>query len=234
MKRTVVWLVVLLGLLLVADRVGAAFAAQAVAAQVQTATRLTSEPDVDMGFPFLTQAVAGRYDEVEVTARDVPAGELTIARLDATLTGVEVPLSEAISGSVAQVPVAGVTARALVAYEELARRSGDRQLILEPEGDRVRVSGTVDVSGQPVTVTALARVEVAGGDVLVTADSYDVGGAPPNEAITRALAGRLDLRIPVTGLPYGLQVTDVEVTPEGLSVHARAGATVLSSRSSTG
>ena len=228
MKRTVVGLVVLLALLLAVDRVGAAVASSAVAAQVQTATRLSSEPDVDVGFPFLTQAVAGRYDAVEVTARDVPAGELTLARLDATLSGVEVPLSQALSGSVAQVPVAGVTARALVTYEELARRSGERQLTLEAAGDRVRATRTLEVLGQTVTATALARVEVAGGDVLVTAESYDVGGAAANDAVARALAGRLDLRIPVTGLPYGLQVTDVEVTPDGLSVLTRAGATVLS------
>ena len=228
MKRTVVWLVVLLGLLLVVDRVGAAVASSAVAAQAQTAARLSSEPDVDLGFPFLPQALAGRYDAVEVSARAVPAGELTLARLDATLTGVEVPLSQALSGSVARVPVAGVTARALVAYDELARRSGDRQLTVAPAGDRVQVTGTLNVLGQTLTATAVARVEVAGGDVLVTAESYDVGGAAADAAVTRALAGRLDLRIPVTGLPYGLQVTDVDVTPDGLSVLTRAGATVLS------
>lgn len=90
MRRLLVGLVVLLALLLAADRAGAALASRAIAAEVQSATRLPGEPDVEVaGFPFLTQALAGRYDRVELTARDVPAGELTLDRLDATLTGVQ-------------------------------------------------------------------------------------------------------------------------------------------------
>lgn len=228
MKRLVVTLVVLLVLLLVADRVGAAVASRAVADQVQTAGSATQAEVEIGGFPFLTQALGGRYDEVEVVARDVPAGDLTVSRLEATLRGVEVPLSEAISGSVRSVPVASVDARALLAYDELAGRSGDRRLALAPAGDRVRVTGSVRVLGQTVSVTAVSRLEVTEGELVVTAESYEVGNAAADALLTRALGGRLDLRIPVTGLPYGLQVTGVEVQPDGVVVLARGGATVLS------
>lgn len=224
MRRLLVGLAVLLGLLLVADRVGASLAGRAVAAQVQSAAGLTRQPQVAVeGFPFLTQAVAGRYDAVSVVALDVPAGELTLARLDATLTGVRVPLSQALSGSVTGVPVSGVTARALVGYDELARRSGDRGLTVVPAGDRLRVTGSIVVLGRTVTATALSRVEVVDGGLLVTAESIEVGDA----GSLSGLGDRLDLRIPVAGLPYGLQVTGVEVQPDGLSVRARTGATVL-------
>jgi hypothetical protein len=228
MRRLLVALVVVLGLLLVADRVGATVAAGAVATQVQSSTRLTSPPEVEIdGFPFLTQALAGRYDEVTVQARDVPAGELTLSRLDATLSGVQVPLSQALSGSVTRVPVAGVTARALVAYGELSRRSGDRRLTVAPAGDRVRVTGSVLVLGRTVTATAVSRVEVVDGALVLTAESYSVGDAAADDLLTRALGGRLDLRIPVSGLPYGLQLTAVDVQDDGVSVLAEAGATVL-------
>ena len=59
---------------------------------------------------------------MEVSAVDVPAGDLVLARLDAVLTGVEVPLSDALSGSVGAVPVERLTSRALVAYGELSTR----------------------------------------------------------------------------------------------------------------
>ena len=227
MKRLVVTLVVLLALLLVADRAGAALASRAVATQVQT-VGAAAAADVEIGgFPFLTQAIAGRYDEVVVVARDVPARDLTVARLEATLRGVEVPLSQALSGSVQSVPVAGVDATALLAYDELARRAG-REVTVAPAGDRVRVTGSVQVLGQTVSATALSRVEVVGGEVVVTAESFEVGNAAADEAVTRALGDRLDLRIPVAGLPYGLQVTGVDVQPEGVLVRAQAGATVLS------
>lgn len=230
MRRLLVGLGVLLALLLVADRAGAVIASRAVAAQVQTSAGLASEPDVDIaGFPFLTQAVAGRYAQVHVTARGVPAGDLTVDRLDATLRGVQVPLSAALSGSVAAVPVDSVTATALVGYDELSRRSGDR-LTVTPVGDRVRVTGSVELLGQTLSATALSRVEVVDGAVRVVAESYQLGDTAANEALTRALGGRLDLVVPVTGLPYGLQVTGVDVRPEGVAVRADAGATVLSPR----
>lgn len=230
MKRLVVGLVVVLALLLVADRVGAAYASDAIAAEVQSSTRLQSEPEVEIeGFPFLTQALAGRYERVEVRATDVPAGELTLSRLDTTLTGVQVPLSEALSGSVRSVPVERVRARALLGYDELSRRSGDRRLSVAPAGDgRVRVSGSLQVLGRTLSATAVSRVEAVDGAIVVTAESYDVGNEAADDLLTRALGDRLNLRIPVTGLPYGLQVTGVEVRPDGVVVRAAAENTVLS------
>lgn len=229
MKRLTVGLVVLLALLLVADRVGASLASNAVAAEVQSSTRLSSEPEVEVtGFPFLTQALAGRYDRVEVGATDVPAGDLVLSRLDTTLTGVQLPLSDALSGSVDRVPVEGVRARALVGYSELARRAGDRQLTVAPAGDRVRVTGSVEVLGRTLSATAVSRVEVVEGDLVVTAEAYEVGSETADDLLTRALGDRLDLRIPVTGLPYGLQVSGVEIEPAGVVVLATASDTVLS------
>jgi hypothetical protein len=229
MKKVLVTVVVLLGLLLVADRVGAVVASRAVARQVQTSAGLAVQPDVSIGgFPFLTQALAGRYDAVEVRADRVPAGELTLTRLDATLTGVEVALSDALSGSVAEVPVGGVDARALVAYGELSRRSGERRLTVAPAGDRVRVTGSVEVLGQTLAAIAVSRVELVDGDLLLTAESYEVGNQTVDDLLRRALGERLDLRVPVEGLPYGLEVTDVRVEQAGVSVRAAAGPTVLS------
>ncbi|MEX2288733.1 MAG: DUF2993 domain-containing protein [Mycobacteriales bacterium] len=231
MKRIAISLVVLLGLLLVADRAAAAFAAQAVAAQAQAAAGLRSEPDVDVGgFPFLTQALAGRYTRVEVRADVVTAGEITLNRLEATLDGAQVPLSDALSGSVEQVPVDGIRARAVVGYDELSRRSGDRQLVVSPAGGQLRVTGSVQVLGREVSATALSDVEVVEGDLVVSAQSFEVGHEAVDELLTRALRGRLDLRIPVTGLPYGLQVTGVEVQAEGLVFLASSGPTVLRGR----
>jgi len=228
-KRFLVALVVLLALALAADRAGATFAARAVAQQAQAEAGLAAEPEVSIGgFPFLTQALAGRYDEVTVRATDVTAGEVRVSGFEAVLTGVDVPLRDALSGSVTSVPVSGVSARALLAYDELTRRSGDRQLTVAPAGEgRVRVTGRVEVLGQTLSAVAVSRVEVDGGDLLVTAESYEVGNEIADAVLTRALGNRLDLRVPVEGLPYGLEVTGIEVEEGGVVVVAAAGATVL-------
>jgi hypothetical protein len=81
-----------------ADRVSLALTQRAVATQLETSGGLSARPDVSIrGLPFLTQALAGKYDDVEVSARDVTAGGGRLSKLDVTLRGVHVPLSDALS-----------------------------------------------------------------------------------------------------------------------------------------
>ena len=230
MRKLLVALLVLALLLVVGDRVGATMAERAVAREL-AGSGLGGEPAVDIrGTPFLTQALAGRYDEVVVMAQDVPAGELRFSEFEATLRGLQVPLSQALSGDVASVPVDVLEARALVPYDELAQRSGAADVTVEPVGDRVRVTGRVEVLGRTLMAATLSRVELDGSDVVVTAESFDVGNQTLSAVLTRALTGKLDLRLPIEGLPYGLEPIALEVTPGGILVDASAADTVLTAR----
>jgi hypothetical protein len=218
----------LAALLLLADRALAAVAQRTVADEVRAAAVLPAEPDVDLGgFPFLTQAVQGRYDRVEVRSRDVPAGTLVLDELDAVLLGAQVPLGDALSGSVTRVPVEQVTARAVVGYDQLAQQSGDRQLTFAPDAGRLRVTGTIEVFGEELSAVAVSRLSVVEGVLLVTAESFEVGNGLADSLLTGALEGRFDLRVPVQDLPYGLTMTDVEVGNDGVVVLAQADDTVL-------
>lgn len=230
MRRWLIGLGLLMAVALVTDRAGAALASSAVAEQAQTAAGLAEPPEVAVaGFPFLTQALRGRYDRVEVQATTVAAGDLTVDRLQATFTGVQVPLSQALSGSIERVPVETVEARALVSYAELSRRSGDRQLtVSQADVNRVRVTGQLDVLGGTLSAAAVSRVEVVDGEIVVTAEEYETGDELDDAVLSRVLGDRLDLRVPVRGLPYGLQVTDVAIEPDGIRVLATATDTVLS------
>jgi hypothetical protein len=225
---------VLLALLVAADRVGAAVAERVLADELQRNGALPSRPEVDVrGVPFLTQALQGRYDRIDVVARDVPAGELagtpvTLPRLSATLRGVRVPLEQALSGAVTSVPVERVDARARLPFDVVRRGSDVADLDAAAEGDRLRLRGTVRVLGQQVTGSVLSALTVEDGQLVVTAEEFDVPGGVAGRLLDRALAGRFDARIPLTGLPYGLQVDDVRVRPDGLDVAARADDTELS------
>lgn len=231
MRRTAYVLLVLLVLLAVVDRVGAVLAGRAVASQLQSAAGLAERPAVEVGgVPFLTQALRGRYQRLELRATGVPAGELTFAELTATLSGVRAPLSDVLSGTVREVRVDTVEARAVLSYDVLSRRSGDGQLTLTPVGDRLRVQGSVRVLGQTLTVTAISTVSVEGDELVVTAESFEVGAGIADAVLTRALRGRLDLRVSVGDLPYDLQVQSVAVEPAGVSLHATARDTVLTAR----
>jgi hypothetical protein len=227
-KRLVVAVVVLLLLLLVVDRAGAEYAARAIAADVQESTALESQPDVEVtGFPFLTQAVSGRYERIEVQATDVPADQLVLSRLDATLHGARVPLSDVLSQTVDDVPVDLVTAHALVSYDELSQSYEDRELVVEPEGDQLRVTGSVDVFDQTLSVVALSSIEVVDGDIVLSPEEVGLGEEGTGEVPTQALREQLDLTVPVQDLPYGLTVTAAEVRSDGLALRAEASDVVL-------
>ena len=226
--------IVLLVLLVAADRVGAAVAERVLAEELQRSGGFASRPDVEVrGVPFLTQVLAGRYDRVDVVARDVDAGEVAgtpvqVSRLSATLRGARVPLQDALDGTVTSVPVDRVDARVLLPFSVLQRSTDVGDLTVAPEGDRLRLRGSVEVFGQEVTGSALSRLTVEDGAVVVTAESVDVGNDLANDLLGRAVEDRFDVRVPLRGLPYGLEVQAVRVQPDGLAVTARGADTVLS------
>ena len=85
---------------------------------------LAGTPEVDItGFPFLTQAVAGRYDDVRISLTADELGQPEGTRADVALRGVQVPLSSVLSGSVQEVPVDRIDGTATLSYELLAARS---------------------------------------------------------------------------------------------------------------
>lgn len=229
MRRLLGVLLVLLVLAAIGDRAAAAFAANAIARELQSAAALPEPPEVSVGgLPFLTQALRGRYDRLELRAERVPAGEVTFAELTATLTGVRIPLGDILGDTVDAVPVDLVQGRGVLSYADLSRRSGNRGLRVTPAGDRLRVVGEVSVAGRRLSAAAVSTLTLEGSDLVVTAQSIDVGNEAADAVLTRALRGRLDLRVPLARLPYGLQITDVAVEPGGVTFQAVARDAVLS------
>jgi hypothetical protein len=226
--RKVLLLLVVLALLAVAaDRVGVKVAEAQVARELQHSAGLTSRPTVTIdGVPFLTQAVAGRYDRIQVGATDFQRGGVHVTSLQADLTGLQVPLGDVIRGDVTSIPVDAVTATALVTYADLAHSSGLVGVTITATDGEVQVTGRVTVLGRSVTATAISRVALRGRSIAVTARSLKVLGQT-SPALLDALTGRLDLLVPVGTLPYGLTLTGLSVTQQGVLLQARSGPTVL-------
>lgn len=234
MRKLVISLVVLLALLVAADRIGAAVASGVVADKLRTSGGLSAKPSVSIkGFPFLTQAIAGRYDRIEVSATGLSRGGVRLARLDVTVKGSRIGLRDALSGHVSSVPVEGLSATALVSYVDLLGRSKLVGATIEPfarggelEHVGVRVRGRVTVLGQTVMASTVSHVRLEGREIVVTATSVVVQGQS-SPAVIKAIAGLLDLRVPVGTLPYGLMLTGVQPTAAGLLLSAKSGPTVL-------
>ncbi len=227
MRKLIVRLVVLLVLLVGADRVSVAIAEGVVASQLAKVGDLAATPSVSIaGFPFLTQAVSGRYERIEVTIAAFDTGTVKLRDLRLAVRGTDLPLTEALGGSVGSVGVEGITGSAQLPYAALAVGSQVQDLTVVPAGDGVEVRGTVLVRGRSVTGTALASAELQGTVLVVKARSVRTSTA--STAAVRAEVGRqLGLRLKLDGLPFGLRVTDATVGSTGLRLTAGVGPTQL-------
>jgi hypothetical protein len=226
-KGLLVVALLLLGLLVVGDRVAVGFAEDKVATEIAAKGGLQGTPEVDItGFPFLTQAVGGRYDDVRISLTAAELGQPEGTRADIALRGVRVPLSAVLSGSVSEVPVDRIDGTATLSYALLsAQLEGDTTVTREGHG--LRITRTVELLGQTVPLTAAGTVTLDGNDLVV--DVQQVAGAGvevPDWLLSRA-TGLLDLRYTVPALPFGLKLTSVTPADDGVDLGLQATDTVL-------
>lgn len=227
MKGLLITLVVLLGLAVVADRVAVTVAEKQVAQQIQQQGRLAGPPDVAItGFPFLTQAVAGRYSDVRIslTAADLDQPPGTSATV--SLHGVRVPLSEVASRSVRSIPVDRVDGTATLSYGLLAAQLGG-DTTLRKEGDGLRITRTVQVGGLTVPLTATGTAKLEGDVVTIEVQQASGVGVSIPSSLVRQVSGLLDLRYKVPALPFGLHLTSVSPAADGVVVQVAGSNTVL-------
>ena len=228
MRALLVVLLLLGGLVLAADRIAEGVAEDRVAQLVAERGGLAGEPAVEIGgFPFLTQAVRGRYDDVRISLTGADMGQPEGTSADVSLRGVEVALSDVLSGSVQQVPVERVDGTATLSYALLAAQLGPGTTVTR-DGDGLRVQRTVEVAGVSVPLTATGTVSVDDGAVLVDVDDASGAGVDVPDVLVDRVSDALDLRYVIPPLPFGLQVTGVAPADDGVRVAVGATDTVLS------
>ncbi|ADB77192.1 DUF2993 domain-containing protein [Geodermatophilus obscurus] len=227
MRALLVVLLLLGGLLFAADRGAEAFAEDRVAQLVAERGGLAGRPEVEIGgFPFLTQAVGGRYDDVRIGLTGADLGQPEGTRADVSLRGVQVALSDVLSGSVQQVPVERVDGTATLAYALLAAELGPGTTVTR-NGDGLRVQRTVEVAGVSVPLTATGTVSLDGDTLVVDVEDASGAGVDVPDLLVDQVDDALDLRYPIPQLPFGLQVTGVAPADDGVRVHVEATDTVL-------
>lgn len=212
--RLTIVVVVLVGLFVAADRIAVAVAQNLAAEKIQESQHLSARPDVDIaGFPFLTQLASAHYDSVQITAHDIPVGP---AQRTLDLDTVTVHLNDVTTAdNYATIRAASATADARVTFADLARTLGVR--ILSSDGpDRIKASVTVTIAGQTITggvsarVTATSSAGIEFSDVRATANGAGDLGA--------GLGAAFKVPIPLSGLPFNVQVTGLSVDSAGLVV----------------
>ena len=227
MKGLLITLVVLLGLAVVADRVAVGFAEDQVAEQMASKGGLAGTPSVDIaGFPFLTQAFAGNYEDVRISLTAHDLGQPAGTRADVRLHGVHVPLKSVLSGSVSEVPVDRIDGTATLSYELLAAQLGG-DTTLRREGDGLRITKTVEIAGYTLPLTAAGTVTLDGDDLVVDVQKASGAGVDVPGFLVDQVSDLLDLRYTVPALPFGLQLTSVQPADDGVRIGVAAKDTVL-------
>ena len=227
MRRLLIVLVVLAALLVVADRVGVVVAQNRLASQIQQQLDLDRKPDVSIrGIPFLTQAISGTYKDIRVQLPDVDAGDVQDVAIDARLQGTHVSLSDALGGSVNQIPVDRISGTLLIPYDQLADASGISGLTITREGDSLRLTGSVQVLGRSIQAEAVG-VEVTDGRIAINAEQAKVAGIPVPQAVLDQAARLLSFRVQPRNLPLNLRITAVRLADGGLLVDAVSDDVVL-------
>jgi hypothetical protein len=211
-RRLLIAAVVIVVLLIAADRIGNYVAERTAADTIETSQHLSSRPQVDIGgFPFLTQLASGKFDQVTITAKDLPVGQdrqlLDVSRLKVVLHKVTV------SRDFSRVQAATADATATVSYAELSRTLGV-QVGFAGNG-RVKASTSVTVAGRTVSASVSARPQLINGALGFGATRINGVGAV-GQAVTDALAKVFALDIPLQGLPFKVRVQALRVEASGV------------------
>jgi hypothetical protein len=233
---TLLVLLIILGIILaVVDRVGASYAERVisdrVAEQVANQDAQSAKPDVTVeGIPFLTQVLAGKYQEIKILLRDFsgPAGNgktIKMPLLDVRAKDVRAPLDTLRSGQ-GDIIATTVTGTGTVDYATLAQLSGEEGVKLAEKDGKLAVTAPLTVLNQKVTINGTANLEVASGNVVrVRFEQVTAEGLPNVPLVDTALnnyARSLSVDLKIPALPLKLKVQKVQPTPAGLVVTAGA------------
>lgn len=222
MRKVLLVLVILLAAgVVVADRVSVRIAQNEIGKQVAAQYNLQEQPDVKIhGVPFLTQAVGGEYDRIDVAIGPWTEQGITVQDVRIDMQGVRAPLSEVAAGNSANVTARTATASAVVPYDLIKQRAPKEVKSLAPQGENLAVELTGAILNFPVSGSAVVSVKPTGKGIAISPVSV---GANGGAQIPLALLQRqLTWVVPVPDLPLGSRITRIEPTSEGLRISATA------------
>jgi hypothetical protein len=230
LRRLLILLALFLVIVLVAaDRVGAIIAAQVLASKIKTDEGLAHRPDVTVGgFPFLTQAVRGKYSDVRVTASGVTLNGIDVTTIAVQLHGAHIGLGAALHGNVHTVPVDTADGQVTISYPAVDAYLKSRHLtVSQGSGGQVKVTGSVRIAGQTVRASGIGTATVASSVIAVHVHQISV--AAGTHVSHLSLAQRINFTLPLNGLPFRIALGSVRGTANGIVATGTARDLVLGS-----
>jgi hypothetical protein len=205
--------IVVLILLVIADRVALAVTENQFASQFQK-QGFPVKPSVTIeGFPFLTQLAGKDFNKVDISASNVPAGPVTISSLHATIDGMHI---SSFSSS-ASAKVDKINATAFISFGALAAAGdlGGTGITLTQDGpNKVKISAGI---GGVLSDTEEAQITQTGPQTI------QIKVLPGDGALGSLLGsfGTFSFSLP-KGVPASLRITNLNLDSQGLTVSAAA------------
>ncbi|WP_316526904.1 LmeA family phospholipid-binding protein [Kitasatospora brasiliensis] len=228
--KATIGLAVLSGLLLGADRIAVGVAEDEAADRIVKSGRMSQRPDVSIeGFPFLTQVLSMKLDDVRISSDGLTVGDgshqVALHSFKARLSGVKV------SDSMNSATVAGGTGSGVISYPDLAQLLPPASQLLHgvklPVGGNSRL--TLGYAGPGKIKASLGPIAIGEGSVHNKGNTVTVDGFQLS-SLAGMVAGFSNQQIEpmsftLDSLPAGLKLADQEggsggVTPlpEGLQL----------------
>jgi hypothetical protein len=217
MRRSVMavfTVIVLLILLVIGDRVALAVTENQFASQFQK-QGFPVKPSVTIeGFPFLTQLAAKDFNQVDISASNVPAGPVTISTVHATIDGMHISSYS----SSASATVDKLNATAFISFGALAAAGGlggGSGITVTQDGtDKLKITAGV---GGIFSDTEEAQITQTGPQTI------SIKVLPSSSPVGSLLSafGSFSFSLP-KGVPASLRITGLTVNSQGLNVAASA------------
>lgn len=200
-----------------ADRGALAITENAMASQFQSSVGLSGKPHVSIpGFPFLTQLAARDFNTVNVSATNETTGVLEIASLNATAHGMHIH-------GLNSAEIDQFTASALITFAALGSAGGIPQGITLSQDGPNKITATVNIG--PLSDSATAQVTQTGPN-KVNIHIISAGQIP-----TSVLGSLMDFTITIPKLPAGVAIQSVSITQQGLMITATGSHVTVSKNS---
>jgi hypothetical protein len=207
-RRLLVALVVVVGLVAAADVGFRLWAEAAVAARMQEAAELPERPDVDLhGFPFTLQVLRSRFDRVDVSMEGVEASGLMLESIRLELRDVRFPAGRLFTRGGGTIRpregtgVVEVTDDAVTAY----LRGDGTPIEVRFLGPEVRATGSVTALGQELTASASGTMAISEGSLVFRPEEIEVPGG------IRIHIGLLAFEVPLPQPVEGVTLDRIEV-----------------------
>ncbi|MFB7907964.1 DUF2993 domain-containing protein [Kitasatospora sp. NPDC056076] len=224
--KATIGLVVLSGLLVGADRIAVGVAEDEAADQLVKNGRMSQRPDVTIeGFPFLTQVVSKKLDDVRISSDGLTVRnngqQVALHSFKAKLSGVEV------SDSLNSATVDSGAGSGVISYQDLAQLLPPASQLMGgaslPVGGNARLS--LSYGGPGKVKASLGPVSVGEATVHNTGNTITVDGLKLS-SLAEMVAGLGNRKIEpasftLDSMPAGLQLAakdGVAPLPEGLQL----------------